>query len=187
MTGGGMIEITLVNNRRSVQPILYAANLVVDYVKGRKGPKVLNSALPDADRDNTLRVAEVPNDFAEAADAVTQIQKLLSNGVPPKEIAVLTRMARMSLPFEEQLIRRRIPYKIWKGTSLLEKGELRDILSYLTLAANPRLETAIIRACNRHPRGLGDAALKDRITLASRTGTIGSGSCGEGRGQTVYK
>src|SRR3546814_15771047 len=39
MTGGGIMEITLVNNRRSVQPILDAANLVVDYVKGRTDRK----------------------------------------------------------------------------------------------------------------------------------------------------
>lgn len=178
MSGPGITEITLINNRRSTQPLLDAANLVVDHLPGRSSPKILRSALPEVEAGAfPIRVARFADDFKEAMDAASQIAALISSGAPPQEIAVLLRMSRMSVPFEEQLIRKRIPYRVWKGTSLLERAEMRDLLGYLKLAASPRLDLSFERIVNRPTRGLGDAALNSILGMAGTMGLTFSEAC----------
>ena len=178
LSGEGVIEITLTNNRRSTQTILDAANLVVDYMPGRAEPKVLNSALDIADQDSSVRVLKFDDDYKEAFETASEISRLIAKGVRPSEIAILLRMSRMSVPLEEQLIRKRIAYRVWKGTSLLDRAEMRDLLAYLKLAANPFLDTSFERVVNRPARGLGDAALRSITGIAEANGIVFADACG---------
>ncbi len=89
----------------------------------------------------------------------------------PGEIAILYRTNAQSRPFEEELVRRRIPYVVVGGMKFYERAEVKDVLAYLRLAARPEDDLAFRRVVNVPARGIGAASL-DRLAQAAReTGT----------------
>ena len=77
-----------------------------------------------------------------------------------RDFAILVRTSMQVREIEGELVRQRIPYVVRGGRGLLQTEEVRDVLSYIRLATNPKDVTALSRALSTPKRGLGDAAVE---------------------------
>jgi DNA helicase-2/ATP-dependent DNA helicase PcrA len=163
--------ILLEQNYRSTQNILAAANAVVSLNQGRK-PKNLWSA-QGAGAPIVGYVAD--NEHDEAAFVAEEVDRLTDAGqATPGQVAVFYRTNAQSRVFEEVFIRVGLPYRVVGGVRFYERREVRDLLAYLRLIANPADEVSLRRVLNVPKRGIGDRAeeyvaafaQRDRITFA---------------------
>ncbi len=167
----GATVILLEQNYRSTQNILAAANAVVSRNTGRK-PKNLWSDAGDGP-PITGYVADSEHD--EAAFVAEEVDRLTDEGeATPGQVAVFYRTNAQSRVFEEVFIRAGVPYKVVGGVRFYERREVRDLLAYLRLIANPADEVSLRRVLNTPRRGIGDRAeeciaalgLRERISFA---------------------
>jgi len=104
-------------------------------------------------------------DGEQEAGAVTRhVLQRLAAGTPPSELAVLYRLHTLSRPLEEQFNRAGINYQIAGGPGFYDRSEVRNVLAYLRLAANPESNVDAERIINLPRRKLGDkvvASLRD--------------------------
>ncbi|HUY48997.1 MAG TPA: DNA helicase PcrA [Streptosporangiaceae bacterium] len=164
--------IMLEQNYRSTQNILAAANAVVSRNTGRV-PKNLWSDAGDGP-PITGYVADSEHD--EAAFVAEEVDRLADEGeAVPGQVAVFYRTNAQSRVFEEVFIRAGLPYKVVGGVRFYERREVRDLLAYLRLTANPEDEVSLRRVLNVPRRGIGERAeacvsalaQRDRITFAA--------------------
>jgi DNA helicase II / ATP-dependent DNA helicase PcrA len=161
----GARVILLEQNYRSTQNILAAANAVVSRNPGRipknlwsdagDGPPI-TGYVADSEHDEAAFVAEEVDRLADTAEAA------------PGEVAVFYRTNAQSRVFEEVFIRSGLPYKVVGGVRFYERREVRDLLAYLRLVANPGDEVSLRRVLNTPRRGIGDRAEECVAALASR-------------------
>jgi len=161
----GARVILLEQNYRSTQNILAAANAVVSRNPGRipknlwseagDGPPIIGY-VADSEHDEAAFVAEEVDRLSDAGEAV------------PGEVAVFYRTNAQSRVFEEVFIRSGLPYKVVGGVRFYERREVRDLLAYLRLIANPEDEVSLRRILNTPRRGIGDRAEECVAGLASR-------------------
>jgi len=172
--------ITLEQNYRSTQNILRAANSMVRKNRSRK-EKVLWTENPEGELI-TLYAAEDETD--EARFVVQKIVKQCSprgrvlstfsstgfpggSGRPFRDIAVFYRINAQSRAIEDELVKHQIPYTIVGGLKFYERKEIKDILAYLKLIANPSDGLSIKRIINVPPRGIGEKTI-EKIGVFSR-------------------
>jgi DNA helicase II / ATP-dependent DNA helicase PcrA len=161
----GAKVIMLEQNYRSTQNILAAANAVVSRNAGRI-PKNLWSDAGDGP-PITGYVADSEHD--EAAFVAEEVDRLADEGLAaPGQVAVFYRTNAQSRVFEEVFIRSGLPYKVVGGVRFYERREVRDLLAYLRLIANPDDEVSLRRVLNTPRRGIGDRAEEYVAALASR-------------------
>ncbi|TDQ51397.1 DNA helicase PcrA [Actinorugispora endophytica] len=147
--------ILLEQNYRSSQNILTAANSVIARNSERR-PKNLWSARGDGP---PIIGYVADNEHDEAAFVVGEIDTLTDDGVcAPGEVAVFYRTNAQSRVFEDVFIRTGLPYKIVGGVRFYERKEIRDILAYLRVLANPEDTVSLRRILNVPKRGIGDRA-----------------------------
>jgi DNA helicase-2/ATP-dependent DNA helicase PcrA len=157
--------ILLEQNYRSTQNILAAANAVVSRNPGRK-PKNLWSAAGDGP-PITGYVAD--NEHDEAAFVAEEVDRLSDEGLAtPGQAAVFYRTNAQSRVFEEVFIRVGLPYRVVGGVRFYERREVRDLLAYLRLIANPADEVSLRRVLNVPKRGIGERAEEYVASYASR-------------------
>src|SRR5690349_14286228 len=160
--------ILLEQNYRSTQNILAAANAVVARNPGRK-PKNLWSEAGDGP-PITGYVAD--NEHDEAAFVAEEVDRLNDEGLAtPGQVAVFYRTNAQSRVFEEVFIRVGLPYKVVGGVRFYERREVRDLLAYLRLIANPADEVSLRRVLNTPRRGIGDRTEESVAALANRDRT----------------
>jgi len=153
----GARVILLEQNYRSTQNILAAANAVVANNAGRM-PKNLWS---DAGAGPPIVGYVADSEHDEAAFVAEEVDKLGDGGdATPGEVAVFYRTNAQSRVFEEVFIRAGLPYKVVGGVRFYERREVRDLLAYLRLIANPQDEISLRRVINVPRRGIGDRALE---------------------------
>jgi len=143
--------VKLEKNYRSTNQILAAANELIDHNRGRMG-KVLESTKGDG---KAIVFLESSDETQEARAIATKIRELIDGGVNPKEIAVLYRINALSRSLEEGLNREGVSYKMVGGVKFYERAEIKDLISYLRLVANPHDDFSLRRIINRPKRGLG--------------------------------
>src|SRR6202042_2826171 len=161
----GAQVILLEQNYRSTQNILAAANAVVSRNPDRV-PKKLWSEAGDGP-PITGYVAD--NEHDEAAFVAEEVDRLNDEGLAaPGQVAVFYRTNAQSRVFEEVFIRSGLPYKVVGGVRFYERREVRDLLAYLRLIANPEDEVSLRRVLNTPRRGIGDRAEECVAALASR-------------------
>ena len=167
--------ILLEQNYRSTQNILTAANAVVSQNQGRK-PKNLWS---DQGAGPPIVGYVADNEHDEAAFVAEEVDRLADAGqATAGQVAVFYRTNAQSRVFEEVFIRVGLPYKVIGGVRFYERREVRDLLAYLRLTANPDDEVSLRRILNVPRRGIGEraeacvAALaqRDRVTFAAALG-----------------
>jgi DNA helicase-2/ATP-dependent DNA helicase PcrA len=144
--------VTLDQNYRSTQPILAAANAVIDLAEERY-TKNLWSERASSQRPQLVSVRD------EADQARFVVEKILENrevGLALKSQAVLFRASHHSAPLEVELIRRNIPFVKFGGLKFLEAAHIKDVLAFLRWAENPRDRVAGFRAIQLLP-GVGPA------------------------------
>jgi DNA helicase-2/ATP-dependent DNA helicase PcrA len=144
--------ITLERNYRSTQPILAAANAVIDLAQERF-TKNLWSERSAGERPHLVSVAD------EGAQARCVVEKVLENreaGQALKAQAVLFRASHHSGALEVELTRRNIPFVKFGGLKFLEAAHIKDVLAFLRWAENPRDRVAGFRVIQLMP-GAGPA------------------------------
>ena len=152
--------IPLERNYRSTSGILdSAAGLVAN--NRRRRPKRL---LADRGAGQRVRLWRFDEDRSEAEEVVRALETRRGE---PGEVAVLYRTNAQSRSFEEELVRRRIPYVVVGGMKFYERAEVKDALAYLRLAARPEDDLAFRRVVNVPARGIGQATL-DKLAAAAR-------------------
>ncbi len=157
----------LETNYRSVPEILDLANDVISR-NVRQFPKELKSVLP---RHVRPAVKIAPSANREADLVADRIQQLLSDGVPPREIAVLFRAAHHSQALEFELMRRGVEFDYRGGVRFFERAHVKDALAHLRLAANIHDEAAWLRVL-RLQQGIGEATADRMFALLSVTGSL---------------
>jgi len=161
----GARVILLEQNYRSTQNILAAANAVVSRNPGRI-PKNLWS---DAGAGPPITGYVADNEHDEAAFVAEEVDRLADAGeATPGQVAVFYRTNAQSRVFEEIFIRSGLPYKVVGGVRFYERREVRDLLAYLRLVANPDDEVSLRRVLNTPRRGIGDRAEEYVAALANR-------------------
>ncbi len=157
--------ILLEQNYRSTQNILAAANAVVARNPSRQ-PKNLWSDQGDGP-PLVGYVADTEHD--EAAFVADEVDRLDQEGdASPGQVAVFYRTNAQSRVFEEIFIRVGLPYRVVGGVRFYERREVRDLLGYLKLIANPGDELSLRRILNVPKRGIGDRALESVERHAQR-------------------
>jgi DNA helicase II / ATP-dependent DNA helicase PcrA len=161
----GARVILLEQNYRSTQNILAAANAVVSRNPGRVPKKLWSEA--GNGPPITGYVADSEHD--EAAFVAEEVDRLADEGLAtPGQVAVFYRTNAQSRVFEEVFIRAGLPYKVVGGVRFYERREVRDLLAYLRLIANPEDEVSLRRVLNVPKRGIGDRAEECVAAQASR-------------------
>ena len=157
--------ILLEQNYRSTQNILAAANAVVSLNRGRK-PKNLWS---DQGAGPPITGYVADNEHDEAAFVAEEVDRLTDAGqATPGQVAVFYRTNAQSRVFEEVFIRVGLPYRVVGGVRFYERREVRDLLAYLRLIANPADEVSLRRVLNVPKRGIGDRAEEYVAAFAQR-------------------
>lgn len=143
--------IKIEQNYRSVQSILDVANTIIAYNKNRN-PKKLWSEKSGSDR---IRSIACLSEYQEA-ETIAQFLKLAAKKQSLNSIALLYRTHFQSRAIEEALLKHSIPYKIIGGIQFYERKEIKDMLAYLKLIANPFDRASFFRVINCPLRGLGN-------------------------------
>ncbi|MDF5751336.1 DNA helicase PcrA [Spongiactinospora sp. TRM90649] len=147
--------ILLEQNYRSTQNILSAANTVISRNESRK-PKNLWS---DQGAGAKIVGYVADNEHDEAMFVAQEVDRLSDDdGVTPGQVAVFYRTNAASRVFEEIFIRTGLPYKVVGGVRFYERKEVRDLLAYLRVLANPNDVVSLRRIINVPKRGIGDRA-----------------------------
>lgn len=158
--------IKLEQNYRSHEKILNVANEVISRAHERKG-KRLWSAKKTGDKPICFTAF---NEYNEAEFVARQIGELRSKGYEYDDIAVLYRMHTQARVLEEKLRMYGIPYRIYGGMSFYDRKEIRDMIAYLQLIANPASDTSLIRVINTPKRGIGDATVEKLAQYSNQMG-----------------
>ncbi len=156
--------VKLEQNYRSTQVILDGAFNVVRHNVARKEKKLwtsLEGGLPI-----TLYAGQSGSD--EARFVVSEIEELAAQGIPLSSFAILYRTHAQSRAFEEEFVRRGIPYSVLSGYRFYERKHIKDAISYLRVLAYPKDIISLERIIDRPPRGLGPAALRKIRAYALR-------------------
>ncbi|MEU9928145.1 DNA helicase PcrA [Streptomyces anulatus] len=147
--------ILLEQNYRSTQTILSAANAVIERNESRRPKNLWTNAGSGA--RITGYVADTEHD--EAQFVADEIDRLTDAGdAKAGDVAVFYRTNAQSRVFEEIFIRVGLPYKVVGGVRFYERKEVRDVLAYLRVLANPEDTVPLRRILNVPKRGIGDRA-----------------------------
>ncbi|NUQ96280.1 MAG: UvrD-helicase domain-containing protein, partial [Streptomyces sp.] len=157
--------ILLEQNYRSTQTILSAANAVIERNESRRPKNLWTNA--GAGARITGYVADTEHD--EAQFVADEIDRLTDAGhTKASDVAVFYRTNAQSRVFEEVFIRVGLPYKVVGGVRFYERKEVRDVLAYLRVLANPEDSVPLRRILNVPKRGIGDRAEAMIDALAQR-------------------
>ncbi len=152
--------IRLEQNYRSTKSILEAASSVIAWNRGRKEKRLWT----DNDAGEPIGFCHARDEEDEAVFIVETIRHLaMQEGYSFDDFAVFYRVNAQSRVLEDAMRRAVVPYVIVGGLRFYERKEIRDLLAYLRLIANPADSVGFLRAVNVPPRGIGRTTL-DRLT-----------------------
>ncbi len=150
----GATVVTLEENYRSTQPILTAAGALIARNLGRRGKTLFTSRAGG----EPVRLFVGEDERAEARFVVDRVEELTAE-YPLGSMAVLMRTNAQSRTFEEELTRRRVPYRVVGGLRFWQRAEVKDALAYLRLVVHPDDVLAFSRVVNVPARGIGAATI----------------------------
>src|SRR5213595_1078389 len=149
--------VRLEQNYRSTQVILDAANGIIAENKTRLGKTLFTEKKGGA----PVVLLSTADERDEAEWLASEYARRVAEGdVAYDEMAILYRTNAQSRPLEEALRFRGIPYRLIGAISFYERREVKDLLAYLRLIANPADDGACARIVNVPRRGVGDASLR---------------------------
>ena len=161
----GTKTVKLEQNYRSSGVIVNAANSVILNNKGRKGKTLWT----DNAEGEKIRVRECDTQNSEAQYIVNRISDLVSSGTYKfEDFAVLYRMNAQAGALETVFAKSGIPYRIIGGMRFYERKEIKDVIAYLCVLANPGDSLRLKRIINVPKRGIGEATVEEleRISLS---------------------
>jgi DNA helicase II / ATP-dependent DNA helicase PcrA len=151
--------VRLEENFRSTATILAVADRLIAANRKRK-EKRLVPTIPDG---QAVEIQGYGDDEEEAVAVAQRVKALIEKGEDPGEISVFYRVNSMSRKLEEAFIRERVAYQVVRGVEFYGRREIRDMMAYLKVLANPQDEVSFMRIVNTPPRGLGDTTL-DKVS-----------------------
>lgn len=149
--------LILDRNYRSTKTILNHANKLIAYNKKRV-PKDLYT---ESDVGDPVKVECSRKRDDEAFYVANEIENIIRKypGTTYRDIVVLYRAAYLTLPFENEFMRRKIPYQIYGGIKFFQRKEIKDVLAYFRLIYNIKDDLSFERIANVPRRGLGDSTM----------------------------
>jgi DNA helicase-2/ATP-dependent DNA helicase PcrA len=162
--------VRLEDNYRSKAPILELANTLIAHNSTRH-KKVLK---PSREGGIPPKIVRFENETAEAEEVVRDIRQRLDvvDGprTAPSDIAILFRTNEQPRAFELELRRAKVPYVLVGGMSFYDRKEVRDVMSYLRVIANPNDEVSLLRIINVPSRGIGASTIEALLERAVAAG-----------------
>ncbi|MDU8068908.1 MAG: UvrD-helicase domain-containing protein, partial [Streptococcus salivarius] len=155
--------VLLEENYRSTKKILQAANEVIKNNRNRR-PKKLWTQNDDGEQIVYYRANDERDEAVFVASTIDNI--IREEGKNFKDFAVLYRTNAQSRTIEEALLKSNIPYTMVGGTKFYSRKEIRDVISYLNLIANPADNISFERVVNEPKRGVGPGTLEKIRTFA---------------------
>jgi DNA helicase-2/ATP-dependent DNA helicase PcrA len=162
----GAIIVKLEQNYRSTGHIVKGALGIIKPARDRE-PKELWTDNQDGD---PVAVIACDNEHDEAAFVAERIREAVSRGVSPRQIAVFYRLHAQSRVLEEVMLQERIPYQIIGGMRFFERAEVKNLLAYLRVVANPKSDVDVMRIINVPPRKIGDVTIERLVATADERG-----------------
>lgn len=157
----------LEQNYRSTKTIVEAANSVIK----RNQDQIEKNVWTDNIDGSKIKVVRALTENEEGKLVVNRIYDLKQReGLPFSDFAILYRTNKQSRSFEEALRKLNMPYKIFGGQSFYQRKEIKDLLAYFRLVANPNDEEALKRVINYPARGIGKTSLENIIISANENG-----------------
>lgn len=150
--------VKLEQNYRSTANILEAAHSVISNNKQRKRKKLWT----DASQGEKIQYHRLESDYREAGYIAQEIGYMAQQGENYRDFAILYRTNTQSRNFEDSLAQRRIPYRVIGGLRYYDRMEIKDMIAYMRLVANPMDDIAFDRVVNSPKRGIGKATM-DKI------------------------
>ena len=153
------VTIRLEQNYRSTAPILNAANAVVANNVQRLGKELRT----DRKKGDPVRYYEAASGEDEANFIIDDITE---RKLDPTTVAVLYRTNTQSRAIEEALRRAGMTYRVVGGIQFFQRKEIKDLLAYLRLIANPGDDVSLRRIVNTPTRGIGNTTLEQLSAMA---------------------
>ncbi|MBU1668448.1 UvrD-helicase domain-containing protein [bacterium] len=147
--------VKLETNYRSTTPILKAANELIEHNSQRIG-KVLTSHKGEGP---AVKLFHSLDESLESRSIAREIKSLLDKGVPSDEIAVLYRINALSRSLEEGFTKEGLNFKLLGGMRFYDRAEIKDIISYFRVLANPNDDFSLERIINKPKRGIGKVSI----------------------------
>lgn len=146
----------LEQNYRSTQTIVEAANSLIHHNRNQIQKEVFSKN----DKGEKIQYKPAYSDKEEALIVAKNIQRIKrQDGCGYDHFAILYRTNAQSRSFEEEFRKQGIPYRIYGGLSFYQRKEIKDIIAYFRLVANPDDEEAFKRIINYPARGIGAATV----------------------------
>ena len=158
----------LEQNYRSTKNIVEAANSIIKNNKDQ----IHKSVWTENQDGNKIKVIRTPTDNEEGRTISSLIrEKQNQSNCSYNDFAILYRTNRQSRSFEEALRKLNIPYKVYGGLSFYQRKEIKDLLAYFRLSANPNDEEALKRVINYPKRAIGKTSIEKLIVAANNYST----------------
>lgn len=142
----------LEQNYRSTQTIVEAANSLIKHNRNQ----IPKDVFSENAKGEKIQYKPAYSDKEEAAIVAKDVKRIrLEDGCQYSDFAILYRTNAQSRSFEEEFRKQGIPYRIYGGLSFYQRKEIKDIIAYFRLVANPDDEEAIKRIINYPARGIG--------------------------------
>ncbi|MCF6096496.1 DNA helicase PcrA [Thermovorax subterraneus] len=155
--------IRLEQNYRSTQNILDAANSVISHNLGRKKKNLWT----ENGKGEKIYLVTLENEHEEAFFIAREIEKLVNaRKFNFKDFAVLYRTNAQSRVLEEMMVKMGLPYRIVGGLKFYQRKEIKDIMAYLRVVANPSDDVSLLRIINVPRRGIGEATVYELKRVA---------------------
>ena len=167
--------VKLEQNYRSTSTILDAANAVIGNNKNRHQKNLWSTQTSE----DSIEVFHAPTEAEEAQAVIQRLIHLKENkGLKWKDMAILYRSNSLARIFEMALLQaswqkngawvRGLPYEVFGGQEFSERSEIKDLLAYMRVIANPTDQEALLRILNVPRRGISDLLL-DELTQQNRS------------------
>ena len=157
----------LEQNYRSTQLIVQAANSLIR----RNERQIPKNVFSENEHGERLKLKPAYSDREEAMIVTQDIKRIKRHdNCNWSDFAILYRTNSQSRSFEEQMRKDGIPYRIYGGLSFYQRKEIKDVIAYFRLIANPNDEEAFKRIINYPARGIGDTTVGKIIQTAQRYG-----------------
>lgn len=157
--------IILNKNYRSTKKILDVANMVIKNNVNRY----------DKDLESVIEGGE-PVVYYRARNGIDEIQYIINeinkikNEASLDDIVILYRTNAQSRAFEDEFLKKNIPYRIIGSVNFYARREIKDLVAYLKILNNPRDTISLLRAINTPKRGIGTKTVEDLIRKSEETG-----------------
>jgi DNA helicase-2/ATP-dependent DNA helicase PcrA len=161
--------VKLEENYRSCENILQAANQLIEN-NTQRIDKVLRATRGAGEQ---IYFFKADDEIAEAEFVINQIRNLERENPELNwgSFAILYRTNAQSRPFEDLLVRAQIPYTVVGGLKFYDRKEIKDVLAYLRVIANPADTVSLLRVINTPRRGIGKATIDNLVGAAQELGT----------------